>query len=124
MTRTETDQARKALAGRGYLPAEPRTRPLSGAPRAAYQLALALAAGLALTAAILIAGMALARASGSGPDECFPRAAWDANDGRRPCVEVRRVYEDGSFTVRVSDANGTVRYTRGVSVPNGYEDRR
>jgi hypothetical protein len=52
---------------------------------------------------------------------CFPVRKWSASDTRLPCVEVRRVYEDGSFTVAVLDGDGTVRYTRGVGVPNAYE---
>src|SRR5215471_3727553 len=51
---------------------------------------------------------------------CFTLDDWNAPDGRRPCVKVTRVYEDGSFTVKVLDANGTVRYTRGVGVPSSY----
>jgi len=46
---------------------------------------------------------------------CFPAAKWGpAADGLRPCVKVTRIYEDGSFGFRVSDANGTTRYTSGV----------
>lgn len=52
---------------------------------------------------------------------CFPVGLWNADDTKLPCVEVRRVYEDGSFTVAVLDGDGTVRYTRGVGVPNAYE---
>lgn len=45
---------------------------------------------------------------------CFPAKKWDAPKGLRPCVEIRRVYEDGSFEYATKDANGTVRYTAGV----------
>jgi hypothetical protein len=50
----------------------------------------------------------------SAPRVCFPAARWDADDAERPCVRVVRLYEDGSLVVRVSDADGTVRYTAGV----------
>jgi hypothetical protein len=41
---------------------------------------------------------------------CFPARSWDANDDLRPCVSTQ-VHEDGSFSWRVEDANGTVRYS-------------
>lgn len=68
---------------------------------------------------LLLVGVGVAAAaSGSdhhGEGRCFPAAKWGpASDGLRPCVEVTRIYEDGSFTYRVSDANGTERYTSGV----------
>jgi len=37
-----------------------------------------------------------------------------ASDAKRPCVEVTELFEDGSFSYRVSDADGTVRYSAGV----------
>lgn len=50
---------------------------------------------------------------------CFPAASWDADQGLRPCVSVVHVEEDGSFAYRVSDADGTTRYTAGI----GAQDR-
>lgn len=51
---------------------------------------------------------------------CFPAKQWGpAPDGLRPCVALRRIYEDGSFKFAVSDADGTVRYSGGV----GASDR-
>lgn len=58
---------------------------------------------------------------------CFPAAKWGgettADDNTRPCVRVMRVYEDGSFKVAVQDADGPVRYSLGVGVPDAYECR-
>lgn len=52
---------------------------------------------------------------------CLPASVWDgseqAPDSQRPCVQVTRVYEDGSFKARVLDRNGTVRYSLGVGNP-------
>lgn len=45
---------------------------------------------------------------------CFKLSRWNAEPGLRPCVTVTRIYEDGSFAYRTSDANGTERYTSGV----------
>ncbi|HEX6456252.1 MAG TPA: hypothetical protein VF009_07000 [Solirubrobacterales bacterium] len=46
---------------------------------------------------------------------CFPAAKWGpAPDAVRPCVEVTRLFEDGSFSYRVTDADGTVRYSAGI----------
>lgn len=56
--------------------------------------------------------------------KCMSAAKWSANDARRPCAEVARVYEDGSVKLLVLDANGTVRYDVAVGVPNGYERSR
>jgi hypothetical protein len=51
---------------------------------------------------------------------CFPANRWGpAPQQYRPCVQISRLYEDGSFKYRVSDFNGTVRYSGGV----GAEDR-
>lgn len=49
------------------------------------------------------------------PKTCFPAKRWGpVDDQYRPCVQVIRLYEDGSFKFAVSDANGTVRYSGGV----------
>lgn len=45
---------------------------------------------------------------------CFKLSRWNDKPGLRPCVTVTRIYEDGSFAYRTSDANGTERYTSGV----------
>lgn len=45
---------------------------------------------------------------------CFPASSWDANDVKRPCVQVTGVEEDGSFRYRVTDADGVERYTAGI----------
>lgn len=42
---------------------------------------------------------------------CFPARLWSAKQAYRPCARVTKVEEDGSITVAVSDADGTVRYT-------------
>ncbi|HEX7246395.1 MAG TPA: hypothetical protein VF245_12620 [Solirubrobacterales bacterium] len=70
-----------------------------------------------LCALLLLVGVGAVAAASThhaGEGRCFSAAKWDASDGLRPCVEVTRIYEDGSFTYRVSDANGTERYTSGV----------
>lgn len=52
---------------------------------------------------------------GASAQRCFPASSWGpAPDRYRPCVEVVSVEEDGSFTYRVSDANGVTRYTAGI----------
>jgi hypothetical protein len=49
------------------------------------------------------------------PRVCFDAGAWGpAPQGEAPCVRIRRVMEDGSFTYAVSDRDGTVRYVNGV----------
>lgn len=54
-------------------------------------------------------------ASSLTPRQCFLASKWGpAPDAVRPCVEVTRIFEDGSFSYRVSDADGTVRYSAGV----------
>ena len=73
--------------------------------------ALALCVGIAPTAS----GHWLGGGHGEGLGRCFPAGKWGpARDGVRPCVKVTRIFEDGSFTFRVSDADGTERYTSGV----------
>lgn len=85
---------------------------------------LAGAAAAVIVASAATAGVVSGEVS-SGTTEraqaCFTLDDWNAPQGKRPCVEVKRVYEDGSFVVKVTDASGTVRYTRGVGVPNSYE---
>lgn len=69
----------------------------------------------ALLLCVAIAAVAVAkRPSTPNVGRCFPAASWDAEQGKRPCVRVLRVEEDGSFRFRVSDADGTERYTSGV----------
>lgn len=71
---------------------------------AVTMLALALIVGIAVVAV----------ASQAAPRRCFSASRWDANDAKRPCVQVTRIAEDGSFSYRVTDADGVVRYTAGV----------
>lgn len=55
---------------------------------------------------------------------CFSLDDWGGGgvpDSKRPCVSVRRVYEDGSFKFAVLDASGKLRYVRSYGVPNSYE---
>lgn len=80
----------------------------------------------ALLACVAIASVAVARQAPDGAHDltqqvrtCFPAAKWNGEDGYRPCIEVLRVEEDGSFRFRVSDAGGidappTKRYVSGV----------
>ncbi len=78
---------------------------------------LSLAACLALAAVAYGAGrghVASVTAKHS-PRVCFPVGKWGPAPQRyAPCVRIRRVYEDGSFTFAVSDRDGTVRYSSGV----------
>jgi hypothetical protein len=78
---------------------------------------------LSLAACCLFAGIAYAnRPAGipsvpasRSPRVCFDLGMWGpAPDRYAPCVRIRRVYEDGSFTYAVSDRDGTVRYSAGV----------
>lgn len=46
--------------------------------------------------------------------KCFKKSHWGTDPGLRPCVKLGRIYEDGSFTYKTYDANGTERYTSGV----------
>lgn len=73
----------------------------------------------------------IAEGAGSGhqstpPSErvCFPAGKWDAEQGKRPCARITHVYEDGSAELQVLDADGTERYTVGVSVPDTYGESR
>jgi len=76
-----------------------------------------------LSACLLLAGIAYGNTRGHvasvtaahSPQVCFPVGKWGpAPDRYAPCVRIRRVYEDGSFTFAVSDHDGTVRYVSGV----------
>jgi hypothetical protein len=73
-------------------------------------------AAVALTSVALAAGVAeMDAASGASPRTCFSAADWGpVSDAVRPCVQITKIAEDGSFTYRVSDADGTNRYTAGV----------
>jgi hypothetical protein len=73
------------------------------------------------TVVILLAtlGGSLSCSISSTPSRtCFSAKSWDADDNDRPCVSVQ-VYEDGSFSYRVTDARGTHRYAGNV----GAKDR-
>jgi hypothetical protein len=72
-----------------------------------------------LAACLLFAGIAYGHVASvttaHSPRVCFPAAKWGPAPKRyAPCVRIRRVYEDGSFTFAVSDRDGTVRYVNGV----------
>lgn len=72
--------------------------------------------------ALVGASFVQAASSPSQHRTCFPAKLWSTGsvDARyRPCARVTKVYEDGSTTVAVSDADGTVRYTYSV----GAKDR-
>lgn len=91
----------------------------------------------ACLSAFLIGTLAIGSASAWTTDDpsaqlhgrCFPAAKWGeptggtttADDNTRPCVRITRVYEDGSFKAAVQDADGPVRYSIGVGVPDSYE---
>lgn len=53
---------------------------------------------------------------------CFPASHWDGSertpDSLRPCAQIVRVEEDGSTKIRVSERDGTVRFTVGVGAPD------
>jgi hypothetical protein len=83
-----------------------------------YILALA-----GLASAIGLIGVASADGGGAPqPRTCFPRAAWDADTGDRPCARIVRVYEDASVCVRVGPADGSV--TRRACVGNPFDRGR
>lgn len=69
---------------------------------------------LSAVAAIVI-GLPVASA-GTNPGErvCFPADEWAGNDANRPCSQVRKVWEDGSTRIRVTDADGDLRYVAEV----------
>lgn len=78
---------------------------------------------LTLAVCCLVAGVAYGKDRGhvasvpasQSPRVCFDVGEWGpAPDRYAPCVRIRRVYEDGSFTYAVSDRDGTVRYVNGV----------
>jgi hypothetical protein len=70
--------------------------------------------------ALVVIALATSTALGALPaspaehGRCFPQRIWNAEPSYRPCVQIRRVYEDGSFKFRALDADGTVRYSGGV----------
>lgn len=67
--------------------------------------ALLLAAGIAVAGLIVSPGPAR---------DCFPAASWGADQAKRPCAEVVKVFEDGSVRVRVFDADGNPRFFAGI----------
>lgn len=77
-------------------------------------LILLTVAGLgALTLGAFAAPIANPAAHG----RCFPAQSWadgTVPDRYRPCIQVVRVEEDGSFKYRALDHGGTVRYSAGV----------
>jgi len=75
---------------------------------------VAFAAAAALAFAIAFTAMSSGHSQPSA-QRCFPATKWGPlPDKWRPCVEIVRVFEDGSFRYRVSDAGGAERYTGGV----------
>ena len=77
-------------------------------------------ASFAAMAALFVVIVLLASMASGAPHhsaslrKCFPAAKWNDQERYRPCVEIARVYEDGSFQFTVTDAGGTVRYSSGV----------
>jgi hypothetical protein len=78
---------------------------------------------LTLAACCLFAGIAYGNrpapvpsvTAAQSPRVCFDVGEWGPAPQRfAPCVRIRRVAEDGSFTFAVSDRDGTVRYVSGV----------
>ena len=66
----------------------------------------------------VISAVQPARAGDTDPvRKCFSAKLWSANDKKRPCVRILRVYEDGSSRIRVETAAGRELHTRGVGVP-------
>jgi hypothetical protein len=65
--------------------------------------------------AILLAALGL----GGDPRHptCFNARLWSAADRSRPCAEITRVEEDGSFRALVTTADGRVVYRTGVGNP-------
>lgn len=92
------------------------TRATRSAQRVAL-LGITAALGLGCATAGSQAGVSITTTDHVAPSErvCFPRATWGpARQGLRPCARITRVYEDGSVGLRVSDADGTTRYTTGI----------
>lgn len=93
--------------------------------------AVATVPAVAGTMAALIAGANAVPTDGSAAaapqhshparhGRCYPAARWaPAPDAVRPCASIARVWEDGSVTVRVQDADGVVRYTVGIGNRQG-----
>jgi hypothetical protein len=78
---------------------------------------LAIAACLAFAAVAYGAGRGHVSSvtAAQSPRVCFPAGKWGpAPERYAPCVRIRRVEEDGSFTYAVSDRDGVVRYSAGV----------
>jgi hypothetical protein len=75
---------------------------------------------ITVTLALVLIGLATTTALGALPaspaehGRCFPQRIWNAEPSYRPCAQITRLYEDGSFKFRVLDADGTVRYSGGV----------
>lgn len=85
----------------------------------AARFVIALIAALAVLSFSVYASRA-PLADGASGRICFSAQKWGpAPDAVRPCVEITKLYEDGSFQFSVSDADGTIRYTSGV----GAQDR-
>lgn len=42
----------------------------------------------------------------TAPRYCFSKRVWSANDANRPCARITRLFEDGSYWVRVREADG------------------
>ena len=83
---------------------------------------------LAVAFLVLIGGVFVARQDAASavpptthqtPRTCFDREDWgtQVSPALRPCARIVRLYEDGSLKIRVSDANGTIRYSVGVGNP-------
>lgn len=70
---------------------------------------------LAVVIALFFAFVAI-RALDTEPQRvCFPASKWGPVEQRyRPCARIERVFEDGSVTLGVYDADGTQRYTTGI----------
>lgn len=87
--------------------------------------ALAIAAGVALIAAIVLAMSALAdyvkADERAGERICFSAATWSADDGRRPCWYAYGPLEDGSGRLYIGRAN---RYATVCTIPAADERPR
>ena len=72
--------------------------------------------------AIVLAALSLAgdqghRANPHPDRKCFSARLWSAPDRSRPCAEITRVEEDGSFWALATTAEGRVLYRIGVGNP-------
>lgn len=52
---------------------------------------------------------------------CFPEVYWDAKPGKRPCIQVRLLWEDGAASLRMGTAN---KMNVRCYVPNPAEERK